>query len=505
VARESDLVVDLETPLPSTIPAGTATAVFCYGSYEHAREPVAEIDLLIDGRVQRPSAQGMARPDLDAGRRGFWAVVPIEARRAPATVALRLRAKLVGGGSETAEIGEIEVVAAPPTASDPSPDDREAPIAICMATFNPDTELLRRQLDSLRGQTHESWICLISDDCSEPERYREVERAVTGDPRFTLSRSEQRLGFYRNFERALEMVPPQADLIGLCDQDDRWHPDKLATLRAAIDDAELVYSDARLVDRGGEVLAETMWQGRRNNHEDLTSLLITNTITGAASLFRRRVLFRALPFPEAPGWQFHDHWLGAVALTSGRIAYLDRPLYDYTQHRGVVLRGLIAVPEPQPDGRRRGPRLPSRDSLRSALERWRSRYFYGYVPIRLRAQVLHARCDSSLSGGKRGALARLISAESGLRGLAWLLARGLRPLIGHSETNGTEGLLATAILWSRLVRLCARIGQGRRAGCAATMPGFDPSVLETRRWRRRHTIRSRRPLTLRRSRAEGGN
>ena len=27
----------------------------------------------------------------------------------------------------------------------------------------------------------------------------------------------------------------QAELIALCDQDDRWHPDKLATLRAALD------------------------------------------------------------------------------------------------------------------------------------------------------------------------------------------------------------------------------------------------------------------------------
>ena len=39
-----------------------------------------------------------------------------------------------------------------------------------------------------------------------------------------LSRSESRLGFYRNFERALSMVPPSADYVTLCDQDDYWHP-----------------------------------------------------------------------------------------------------------------------------------------------------------------------------------------------------------------------------------------------------------------------------------------
>ena len=41
-------------------------------------------------------------------------------------------------------------------------------VAICMATYDPPPDLLRRQLDSIREQTHGNWICLISDDCSDP-------------------------------------------------------------------------------------------------------------------------------------------------------------------------------------------------------------------------------------------------------------------------------------------------------------------------------------------------
>jgi glycosyltransferase involved in cell wall biosynthesis len=484
VARESDLEADLETPLPAAVPSRSPTAVFCYGSYRHRHEPVIRVDLLIDGRIQPPAAQGIGRPDLDGERSGFWAIVQIEARPGPATIPLALRAQLGNGGTETAELGEIEL-GPPGPDSDRPPASEDVPIAICMATFDPDPDLLHGQLDSLRGQSEENWICLISDDCSRPECYSELERAVAGESRFILSRSEERLGFYRNFERALRMVPREAELVGLCDQDDRWHPEKLATLSAAIGDAELVYSDARLVDPAGRVLAETMWRGRRNNHEDLASLLIVNTITGAASLFRRRVLERALPFPETPGWQFHDHWLGLVALASGRIAYVGRPLYDYTQHRGAVLRGLIAEPEPDPGAHRRRPRPPTRERARMTLERWRARYFYGYVPIRLRAEVLRRRCDRDLAGEKRRALGRVISAEDAPSGFAWLLARWLRPLFGRSETSGAEGLIASGILWSRLVRICARTGGARRNACSGSMPGFNPSSLETRRWRRR--------------------
>ena len=53
----------------------------------------------------------------------------------------------------------------------------------------------QEELDSIRAQTVEDWICVISDDCSSPERFAELERLVAGDPRFVVSRSPRRLGF----------------------------------------------------------------------------------------------------------------------------------------------------------------------------------------------------------------------------------------------------------------------------------------------------------------------
>ena len=57
---------------------------------------------------------------------------------------------------------------------------------------------------------------------------------MDGDPRFVVSRSPRRLGFYRNFERALSLAPRRARrYVALADQDDAWHPDKLETLLGA--------------------------------------------------------------------------------------------------------------------------------------------------------------------------------------------------------------------------------------------------------------------------------
>jgi glycosyltransferase involved in cell wall biosynthesis len=214
-----------------------------------------------------------------------------------------------------------------------------ARLAICLATYEPDLRLFERQIDSIIGQTFQDWVCIVQDDRSGPERYREIERTCARDPRFVVLRNATNLGFYHNFERCLRNVPGTAELVALSDQDDRWYPDKLEQgLRRLTGDVQLVYSDMRLVDVEGRVLAESFWGSRRNNYRHLDTLLLANTVTGAASIFRRSLLERALPFPpQFAGTSYHDHWLACVAMMAGPLDFVDRPLYDYVQHgRNVI-------------------------------------------------------------------------------------------------------------------------------------------------------------------------
>jgi len=467
----NELVVRVDLPLPRTLPAGRATAILCLGACFHPRERVASLELLVDGRPYAPDAWRMPRLDLyralppeqaNSYRGGFWAVLPIERRERAGSIEVQVAATLASGVRLVAPFGAIDVEPASEAAS----GER---IAICMATFEPDMELFRGQLDSLRAQSDERWTCVISDDASTPSSFDQIAAAVAGDERFVLSRSPARLGPYRNFERALALAPRDAGLVALCDQDDRWHPDKLATLRAALGEARLVYSDQRIVDRDGSVLRESLWAGRRNEHSNIASVLVANTITGAASLFRREVAELAMPFPEAPGLLLHDHWLALVALATGDVAYVNRPLYDYVQHGGSVT-GQGAAPDAA--GHSRG---------------WRAAYFYGYLPRRVQAVTLLARCDHLLSARKRRALRWFAAADRGRAALAWLLARPLRRLAGRAETLGTESELARGILWRHLVRV--RAGSRERPGRSsydASCPPLDASALGGKRlgrWR----------------------
>jgi glycosyltransferase involved in cell wall biosynthesis len=501
ISEAHGLEIALDRPLPTVMAVGPATAVFCVGSCFHRHHPIIDLAIVVDGLRHRPTAARMPRldrfrelhptlppdgataaerdpdspldPELRSYRSGFWATVPIGPREQPGTLELSLEARLADGTAQRAALGTIQVVDRPETASRVRLSDTAGRplIAICMATFNPDAELFRAQVESIRAQTYPNWVCLVSDDCSEPERFEAIQDTIAGDERFLLSRAESHLSFYRNFERALTLVPREAELVALSDHDDRWYPDKLEALADAIGSAQLAFSDVRRVDAGGHVRAETLWEGRRINHSNLASLLISNTIVGASCMFRREVIEYAVPFPSGPGWDFHDHWLALVAMALGEVAYVDRPLYDYVQHPRAILGRTASTTA----GRSRG----------RFLERWRSAYFWLYRQREFHARVLLARCGAELVPRKRRALRLMVAAESSPVAFAWLAARPLRALLGRDETLLVEPTLVRGILWRHLLALLTR--RRERPGSReadARFPRFAPDNLgrRQRRW-----------------------
>ena len=471
------LHVQLDYPLPAEVAVGAGTAIFVCGWCFSGEGAIRSLAFVADGDVQPVSAAGMARndvfvalhPSIDpyaaAGlsrdgdsaedpamrsfRSGFWGLVSLGPGPEGREIELRLRATLDDGEQIESELGRVLTTgrsAEPVTVPGPEPEAGPL-VAVCMATFDPPPVLFERQLDSIRAQTHRNWICVISDDSSSPERFQAILDAVGDDPRFVVSRSTRRLRFYRNFERALELAPRAADYVAMADQDDFWHPDKLETLLAEIGGAQLVYSDARITDRSGEVLSPTYWSIRRPNHEDLLSLLMANSVTGAASLLRRELLDYALPFPPRQFSHFHDHWIGLTARVLGDVAFVERPLYDYVQHGGAVLGHAGANWMPPLRDRLRWLQRDPRERIRS----WRLHYFVDCWRLMQFIAILDMRCGERIGRAGRRRLNRFARAERSPLALANLGRRAVRELVGESETLGAEIALFFAFVWRRLV------------------------------------------------------
>ena len=401
-----------------------------------------------------------AYPGHHSYRSGFWGLARIAGPRPTGTCRVALRAELDGGAVAVAELGSVEIE---PTRRQLSPiGSTKAHAGASPSAWRPTTLRWSSSTTSSRRSAtrrHANWICLISDDCSTPDRH--------GDPgRDGGRRALQRLasaatpGLLRELRAGARWRPRDA-FVALADQDDRWHPDKLETLLAAIGDAAARLQRRSRRGPGRELLSDTYWSARRNNHADLLSLLVANSVTGAASLMRRDLLDYALPFPPAQFAHFHDHWLGPGALALGEIEFVERPLYDYVQH-GEASLGHAAANQTTPlRERHRGISAPRASACASGAALLRRR---------LPADAVRDHPRASLPGAhdaaKRRALSRFLEpTDRRSRWRGWGSA-ARRP----ARRPGDARRRVDAVLRASPGGGCSRRARasGRSAGCGST-------------------------------------
>jgi glycosyltransferase involved in cell wall biosynthesis len=387
-------------------------------------------------------------------RTRFFALLPLSHETPVGQHELTVCVSLRHGTTRTVAAGLLEVlVDSRPALDVPLPEGPldQAMIAICMATHEPHPALLERQVASIKEQSHQRFICIVSDDGSSDAAWAHIRAATAEDERFVCLRHDARVGFYRNFERCLELVPPEASFVALADQDDVWHPDKLATLTAALatDQSYLAYSDMNIVTASADPISPSYWGGRSNNFTDLGALLLMNTVTGASTLFRRELLDDALPFPPEIGRPFHDHWLACVALARGNIAYVDRPLYDYVQHSQNTVGSFTPSSDVRGGAARAIGRLARtpRARLRSTLRHAGTTYQEDLVRLEAFGQTLELRLGSRFAHDRASAVRRAARAGTSSESFFWLVGRSLRETFGSSVTLGVENQLLKAIAW----------------------------------------------------------
>lgn len=460
-----DLCYRIETEIPAALESSRGSTLYVAGWCFHSARFVDEVAVAVDGNPHRVIASRMPRADVFTEHQGltdllgtsyhsgFWTVVPIGAT-SPGTHAVTLRVRLEGGVVEERHIGDVTVRPPkdrPPPRRPALADRRNPRVAICMATFNPPMDQFEQQIRSIRAQTHTNWICIINDDCSLPDIHRRMCALVGDDPQFVLQRNPRRLGFYHNFEACLRRVDDDVDFVALADQDDRWFPDKIATLIEAMSPGtRLAYSDMRIVSVDGRVIQSSFWLHRRNNHTDLSDLLLANTVTGAASLFERSLLDLVLPFPVNVRYAYHDHWIACMALATGEIAFVDRPLYEYVQHEENVLGHLLSTREPE---RRRSygavDLLPANSALDVVAE-WEPVYFVDVIRTSTFAREIAVRAGKELHPRRRRVINRVSTLDSP-RGAAWLAGRAVTRT-HNAVTIGAERRLLEGIAWRWMMR-----------------------------------------------------
>lgn len=212
-------------------------------------------------------------------------------------------------------------------------------VQILLSTWN-GACWLPELLESLRQQTFQDWQLLIRDDGSSDQTLRILLdwQSLYPEKIAALQVGGEHLGSTASFSQLV--TSSSAPYLLFCDQDDVWLPKKIEWQLYAMQKLEqqhsimtplLVHSDLAVVNEQRRLQAISFWQQRNLPIQQAKrAYLLTNVVTGCATLFNRAAANMAFPAPKQAIQ--HDRWLALVCAWFGFIQALDYPLVLYRQH-----------------------------------------------------------------------------------------------------------------------------------------------------------------------------
>jgi glycosyltransferase involved in cell wall biosynthesis len=231
-------------------------------------------------------------------------------------------------------------------------------ITVLLGTYN-GARFLSEQLDSLLAQTIPPDRIIVSDDNSTDttwdilEQYANAHSSITTRHHQSVKPLSPHDGTVntpplpaaaRNFLDL--MVAERDDYLLLCDQDDKWHPNKIAVTLAKLREMEaryglatpcLTHTDLNVVDSTLRQLNPSFRQAMNADwsRTTLRDQVVQNTATGCTIMYNRAL---ANLLTEVPRYTvMHDWWLPLVACAFGHMEPLFDSTIDYRQHDENVI------------------------------------------------------------------------------------------------------------------------------------------------------------------------
>lgn len=210
-------------------------------------------------------------------------------------------------------------------------------VTICIPTYQSET-FIARTLACARAQTHRDIRIVVSVDRSTDRTVDVCRDLAREDSRIRLLVQEDRLGWSRNANAALDCIDTEYGFLYF--HDDIIEPTYVERLLAALHAApEAASAHCDLVEFG---LAEQVRPAHSYDGTPLRRLIdfmMTRRGTTLRSLIRWRDAARAIRFPQIHG---DNHWAANVfhlrLLAAGPAVAVHEPLYRRWQREGSLTR-----------------------------------------------------------------------------------------------------------------------------------------------------------------------
>lgn len=215
-------------------------------------------------------------------------------------------------------------------------------ISVLMPVYNTDANVLRKAVESVRGQIYENWELCIADDCSTRPHVREIlDEYASIDPRIKVVYREKNGHISAASNSALEIVTGK--FTALLDHDDILAEQALYFVAKELDahsESDIIYSDEDKIDESGrryEPFFKPDW-----SPDLLMSVNYVNHLTVyRTSLLRDTGGFRA----GFEGSQDYDVLLRVVERTRAeKIRHIPKILYHWRAVAGSVAHAADEKP-----------------------------------------------------------------------------------------------------------------------------------------------------------------
>ena len=214
-----------------------------------------------------------------------------------------------------------------------------------LATFNGE-QFLDEQLESLATQTRLPDELVVFDDGST-DRTVELLRSFERSAPFPVEviAPGDHVGTCEAFGETMRRAT--GTILAICDQDDRWEPEKLAVMEQRMvgrPDALLAFSDATLIDVHGTPLSRSRWrlagfgpsQWASMERDVFGEMMKRQIVSGCTAAIRSDILPALLPFPSglhpALPTMMYDRWASLMAAAAAPVITIPERLVQYRIH-----------------------------------------------------------------------------------------------------------------------------------------------------------------------------
>jgi glycosyltransferase involved in cell wall biosynthesis len=209
-----------------------------------------------------------------------------------------------------------------------------------MATYD-GAAWVEEQLASIAAQTRPPDELIVVDDASNDDTVARVEAFANRAPfPVQIERNPENLSSTPSFERALGLCT--GGIICFADQDDVWHPEKIATLATVLEQSPgvgAVFSNGRVVDAAREPLGHSLWEAlwfdareQQRVHDGRAAEVFARHVVAAGTTLAFRTSHRELLLPFPGLRDCHDSWVAFLLAAVSEVRIVDRELIDYRVH-----------------------------------------------------------------------------------------------------------------------------------------------------------------------------